>query len=130
MMALGCLFIASKVEEHFRKTRDYINTFFSFWNSGECLPIGGDVYWNLKANLYAAETIIMRMLGFHTAIHLPYSYFLNLCKSIKGMHHRLLFSCSYDRYPSFQIGKLRFCYGCCLSISLFEQLLLSKCKWD
>lgn len=103
-VAMGSIFLSSKLTENIRRVRDIVNVFHLIHNHGFVfnmlsnrdivsrtisLPlkpaldyIGGE-YYDWRDRVIFAENVILRELGFHLDIHLPYGLIINYCKILQ-----------------------------------------------
>ncbi|KAJ9446948.1 Cyclin-T1-4 [Diplonema papillatum] len=74
----ACLMLAGKLCDQFRKTRDLANV-MHFVSTGELLVIG-ELLFDVKEGIQAAEQVVLRQLCFDCIVDLPYKYLLNLAR--------------------------------------------------
>ena len=78
-VAACCMFIAGKVENHFRKARDVVNV--CHWvEHGEVLDIG-DTLFDGKEVLFNREKVVLRQLGFDCRVAKPHAYLLQFVQA-------------------------------------------------
>lgn len=82
----ACLFLATKVEEESRRSRDVLNTMHMV-RHGELLR-GAKQYWALKEQLVQQEQLLLRYLAFDTAVEQPQPlalHYLLLLRAPRGL---------------------------------------------
>ena len=90
-IATSSLFIATKVEEVFRKIRDLISVFYFIVKKKEntenkILDVTSDLYQQLKANVITMEHYILKELGFdfYKLNTHPHNFLIHFLKLLKG----------------------------------------------
>ncbi|KAK9709946.1 hypothetical protein K7432_008695 [Basidiobolus ranarum] len=91
-LAMGALFLASKVEESPRKIKDIINVFHYLINkfrgndTKPMEPYSNDFYV-MKKGLLQAEMQILTKLAFNVQVQLPYGLLINYIRSLDLTNH-------------------------------------------
>lgn len=103
-IAMGSMFLSSKLTENVRRVRDIVNVFHLIHNHDFVLNmlfnkdnvpktislplepildyISGE-YYEWRDRVTFAENVILRELGFHLDVHLPYGLIINYCKILQ-----------------------------------------------
>lgn len=86
-VAMGALFLASKIEECPRKIRDIINVFaYAIAHlrrqPTEPIELFGKEFYDMKNGLIVAEMQILKRLGFSVHIQLPYALMVNYLSAL------------------------------------------------
>jgi cyclin L len=77
-MAIACLFLASKVDECKRVFRNFVNVYHHLLQPTEPpLVLSGNEYWEIRRNIVRAERLLLREIGFDTAVEHPHKFILN-----------------------------------------------------
>ncbi|KAJ1972781.1 hypothetical protein H4R35_004487, partial [Dimargaris xerosporica] len=96
-VAMGCLFLASKVEESPRKIKDVINVFDYVikkqrqqqHQEGPIMPLEpfSQMFYDLKNGVTIAELQILRHLSFNVQVQLPYGLLVNYLQCLRLTTH-------------------------------------------
>jgi cyclin L len=81
-VAMGALFLASKVEENMRSPRQVLSVFYHLLQPGPPLEVASQLYWDLKEGMFQAEMHILRTLGFHTSARHPHKFLLMYARAL------------------------------------------------
>uniref|UniRef100_A0A7E4ZZA9 Cyclin-K n=1 Tax=Panagrellus redivivus TaxID=6233 RepID=A0A7E4ZZA9_PANRE len=74
LAALGCLFLAGKVEETPKKCKDIVSV------ATQCLPDKYSDYPNLTSDVFNFERILLATLGFDVYLENPYTFLVQYAK--------------------------------------------------
>eukprot|EP00668_Euglena_longa_P013174 GGOE01015783.1.p1 GENE.GGOE01015783.1~~GGOE01015783.1.p1 ORF type:complete len:226 (+),score=41.86 GGOE01015783.1:171-848(+) len=86
LTSVACVFIAAKVDNCFRKSRDVINVAQSIIDPNRPLPSSEElILW--KEALLVREQQVLRLLGYHCHVEVPHRYLYNIVFSTFGANH-------------------------------------------
>ncbi|ORX89340.1 cyclin-like protein, partial [Basidiobolus meristosporus CBS 931.73] len=91
-LAMGALFLASKVEESPRKIKDIINVFHYLskrFRKLDTKPMEAysNEFYVMKKGLLQAEMLILTKLAFNVQVQLPYGMLINYIRSLELTNH-------------------------------------------
>eukprot|EP01127_Copromyxa_protea_P001534 TRINITY_DN11509_c0_g1_i1.p1 TRINITY_DN11509_c0_g1~~TRINITY_DN11509_c0_g1_i1.p1 ORF type:complete len:265 (+),score=36.97 TRINITY_DN11509_c0_g1_i1:37-795(+) len=84
LLSQSCLLIASKTTETPTRVRDVVNVVYKMTHPPPSPPLEiGSEYKKIKEEVIAYEHVVLRSIGFHVNLELPYNYLLNYAKSMQ-----------------------------------------------
>lgn len=90
-MAMGAVFLASKLQEAPLRMRDIVNTFDYLLRRGggdyDALDYFAQAFYDAKDRLVVAEMHLLKRVGFHTTCDLPFGYLVNHLR-VLDLHER------------------------------------------
>ena len=98
-IAMGSLFLASKVEENLAPPRNVIIIFHHLLRPNyPAIEPASQEYWDIKEKMFKAEMDVLRVLGFHTKIHHPHKFILMYAKilNLNGETLQIAWNCAND----------------------------------
>ncbi|KAJ3397384.1 Cyclin-L1 [Lobulomyces angularis] len=86
-VVLGCLFLASKIEEFPRKVNDIINVYWFLVCSKRGaknlhFKYAGEFFYDCKDGMFEVEKQVLSKLGFNVQVHHPHSFLINYLRSL------------------------------------------------
>lgn len=95
---MGSVFLASKLLETPKRVREVVNVFFYLKRAIYSTPVlsaplmdfreaildyVGEEYYDFRDRATFAENVLLRELGFHLEVHLPYGLLINYCQVLQ-----------------------------------------------
>lgn len=101
LVAMACVFIASKTTESLCKLRALVTVSYLLLNPGKSdFDIGPD-YWMLRDSVMTCELLIARVIAFDFPVELPYPYLVTGLDRVLDSKVKSLFP-HIDEFYSFQ----------------------------
>ncbi|EDV26279.1 Cyclin-related protein FAM58A [Trichoplax sp. H2] len=115
LVAVTCLYLASKVEDTPRRARDVITTSYKVLHKEKPILKVDSFYWQLRDSVVNFELFMLRMLKFDVSSELPHKYLLHYLKSLQDW-------CGESNWTTNHINQL--CWQLLQDTSLLPFILL------